>query len=245
MLASFQPVISTKALHWSGFPFHWSSCAEEAILEAWGHSVAILPTQVCSPAPQLVSDTPMFVPAQEGDLPYIRALIRDGARSGSFDEELAGDCPESDLFFAGLSEVIVRKVWTRPPAMGLPTHTRALIVLYLETAVSKASGFVAIREIGRLGYELWLTAVDPGRRGCGVGRKMVTDFLATKEGRLTRVAQCRIGSVGAQACAHILGSVGFTAARVGLATIWMARSDLPADTLHWMETAPFVSRAAT
>jgi len=138
--------------------------------------------------------------------------------------------------------VISKRIWVRPASLGLPSQTPAFAFVYHETAISKPTGFVAVRGIGELGYELWLTAIDPGRRGLGIGRRMLAEFLATREGKLTRVAQCALASAGAQACAHILGSLGFRAARVGKDSLWMARSDLPPEILHWMETTPFVSR---
>jgi hypothetical protein len=70
---------------------------------------------------------------------------------------------------------------------------------------------------------------------------MLTEFLATQVGKRTCVAHCAIHSPGAQACAHILGGLGFTTVRVGKVSLWMARADLPADVLNFMRTAPFAS----
>lgn len=187
----------------------------------------------------------LFTPARDKDLPYLRRLIEDGAKAKSFDEELASQSPESELFFANIGEVLARNVWTRPAASGMQSHTPAHVHLYQPTAISIPIGFVATRGIGTLGYELWLTAIDRDIRGRGIGRSMLADFLATSEGRRVAVAQCRIDSPGAQACAHILSTLGFTTARVGKLCVWLARSELPSGALHWMRTAPLSPRLAS
>jgi hypothetical protein len=186
----------------------------------------------------------LFIPAREKDLPYLRALIRDGAKEKSFDEELAGESPESELFFANFGEVLARKVWSRPASLGQPRHAPAHVFLYQPTAISVPIGFVAVRGIGRLGDELWLAAIDRDIRGRGIGRRMLVDFFATGDGKRTTVAQCRIDAPGAQACAHVLSTIGFITARVGNDAVWMARADLPSSALDWMRTAPLLKRAS-
>jgi GNAT superfamily N-acetyltransferase len=186
-------------------------------------------------------ERPLFAAAQQKDLGYMRALIREGARMRSFDEALAADSMECETFFAGFAEVLTRKMWTRPASPGHPAHSPARAFLYQQTSISSPIGFVAIRGIGSLGYELWLTAIDRDIRGRGLGRRMLADFLATEDGKRTTVAQCRLDSPGAQACAHILSTLGFVTARVGQLSLWLARADLPSDALEWMRTVPLQS----
>jgi hypothetical protein len=184
----------------------------------------------------------MLLPAQEGDLPFIRALVREHAHSGSFEEELASDSAESELFFARFGDVISRKTWTRAASPDPSATSAAAAFVFRESALSKPIGFVAVRAAASFGYELWLTALQAHHCGRGLGRRMLTEFFATPEGKDTVVAQCRLGAPGPQACAHLLAKEGFVVARVGLQTMWLARASLPADVLQWMKTAPFVSR---
>jgi hypothetical protein len=170
------------------------------------------------------------------------ALIREGAKTNGFEAELARDSEESELFFETFREVILKSVWRRPSASGTNVHIPAHAFVYHENAVSNAIGFVAARGIAKIGYELWLAAIDQDRRGVGIGRRMLGEFLSTQVGKRTCVAHCAIDSPGARACAHILGSLGFTTVRVGQRSFWMARADLPHDVLNWMRTAPFASQ---
>jgi ribosomal protein S18 acetylase RimI-like enzyme len=185
----------------------------------------------------------MLVPASPKDLTYLRYLIRDGARLGGFDEALAVDCPESDRFFALVSNVITQQEWMRPQSDSSIARTPAQILMYAENAVSVPIGFVAVRGIGPVGHELWLSAIDPDKRRRGKGRRMLSEFVETEIGRCTCVAQCALNSDGGLACAHILGSIGFTTVRVGKLSVWMARSDAPSDFISWMKTTPFASHA--
>jgi hypothetical protein len=183
----------------------------------------------------------MLLPAQEGDLPFIRALIREHAHSGSFEEELASDSAESELFFARFADVVSRKTWTRAASPDSSATSAAAAFVFRESALSMPVGFVAIRSAASFGYELWLTALQADHCGRGLGCRMLTEFFATPEGKATSVAQCRLGAPGPQACAHLLAKEGFVVARVGLQTMWRARASLPAELLQWMKTAPFVS----
>jgi len=183
----------------------------------------------------------MFQRARDSDLPYISELIREGARAGGFDAVLATDCAESRLFFKRLAEVVTKNVWIRGTGKGAAMRSPAALFLYRANTRSPNTGFVAIRGAGQAGFELWLAALDPTERGRGLGRKMLTEFLATPEGKVVTVAQCGLDAEGAQACAHILAKAGFVTAREGNGAVWLARADLPASMHQWLKTAPFTT----
>ena len=183
----------------------------------------------------------MFQRARETDLPYISELIRDGARAGGFDEVLATDCAESRFFFKRLGDVLAKNVWIRGAGTGPAKRSPAAIFLYRVNTRSPNAGFVAIRGAGPAGFELWLVALDAAQRGRGLGRRMITEFLATPEGKVVTVAQCRLDAAGPEACARILGKAGFVTAREGNGAVWLARGDLPASMHQWLKTAPFTT----
>lgn len=183
----------------------------------------------------------MFSPASENDLPELRALIRDGAACGSFDSALAADCPESRLFFENLRGVVSNGVWRRPTQGGGQIAIPAQVLIYRPSLTIASRGFVALRGIGKLGYELWLTALDPECRGLGIGHRMLAEFLETPLGHQTIIAQCDKAAKGSNACASILQAEGFKVARVGHYSMWLVSPLFSSEMIEWIQRLPFSS----
>ncbi len=173
--------------------------------------------------------------------PLLRELIRDGALAGSFDAALAQDAPETALFFNNLQRVIANHIWRRPGQNGSHTDVAAHILMYHSLYSEEAAGFVAVRRIGKLGYELWMTALSPSLRKLGIGQKMLKEFLSTSLGLETTIAQCDRNASGASPCAAGLQRLGFMVVRVGKYSTWLASPTLSAEVIKWIQTAPFSS----
>jgi GNAT superfamily N-acetyltransferase len=177
----------------------------------------------------------------EEDLPLVRQLIVDGAKAGSFDSALAQTTAEAANFFSGVRRVILEHVWLRPaPDSEAQMVIPAAIWVYEEPYAGPGpSGFFAVRGAGRLGYELWLTAIQSEYRSRGLGRRMVSEILATPIGRQIMVVQCDLHAIGARRLASILCQAGFQSARRGKECEWLANPGLPPSALAWLKTTPF------
>src|SRR3954467_3827206 len=112
--------------------------------------------------------TTMLSPAHVGHLPILRALIRDGAARGSFDRELATDSAEAAQFFSNLRRALTTGYFIEKSVSGgHPTTVAVPGYVYLPErggALTQPIGFGLFKTID-LGYELWLTGVDPAWRG--------------------------------------------------------------------------------
>jgi ribosomal protein S18 acetylase RimI-like enzyme len=187
----------------------------------------------------------MLRDSTESDLPLVRDLIVEGARSGSFDADLARATREADFFFSRMRRVVLEHVWLRAPGTGGAAATiPANIWIFEEQCVSPAPiGFFAIRGAGLLGYELWLAALHSAYRGRGLGKQMVREVFASPIGEKIVVAQCDLRASGARRMAAILGQMGFRSARRGDASEWLASGGLHPSALAWLKTAPFAAHS--
>jgi len=179
--------------------------------------------------------------SREEDMPLVRDLILDGARAGSFDPALAEPTSEAAYFFSGMRRVVLEHVWLRP-ASGTETQVAipAAIWVYEERQVSpRALGFIALRGAGHLGYELWLIAIHPEYRNRGLGKRMISEILATPIGQRIMVAQCDLHAIGARRLARILCEAGFQSARTGKASEWLANPALTPSAMAWLKATPF------
>ncbi len=185
----------------------------------------------------------MLRAATETDLPLVRELIVDGAKSGSFDADLARATREADFFFARMRRVVLEHVWLRAsPNGGAPVTIPANLWIFEEKGVSPAPiGFFAVRGAGHFGYELWLAAVRAEYRGRGLGKQMVREMLSLPMGRQISVAQCDLHASGPRRMASILCQVGFQSARRGEVTEWLASDGLPPSALAWLKAAPIAA----
>ena len=172
----------------------------------------------------------MLHPAHVGHLPVLRALIRDGAARGGFDRELATDSREAMLFFSNLRRALTTGYFIEEdPATGdLTTVAVPGYVYHPERggAASHPIGFGLFKAID-MGYELWLTGVDPAWRGHGHGRAMLGALLDTPAGRRAYVVRVQRFGRDSPAMAHLLASVGYTQTSETVHHTWFVRSDAP------------------
>src|SRR5207247_7899731 len=129
---------------------------------------------------------PMFRPATVVDLPILRAVIREGALSGSFAPDLATDSREATLFFTNLRQALASGYFVEPdPRTGDLVTLAVLGFVYVpddDRTMHRPIGFGLFKATSN-GYELWLTGIDAAWRGRGHGRRMLAALLDTQPGR--------------------------------------------------------------
>ncbi len=172
----------------------------------------------------------MLRPATVVDLPIVRALIREGAARGSFDRALATDSPRANHFFVKLRQALATGYFVEEDA-GTGTLATVAVPGYVFVPDSDAS---AHRPIGfglfkaaAVGYELWLTAIDPAWRGHGHGRAMLAELLDTPPGREAYVVRVAASASESPTMAHLLESLGYACARETPQDAWYLREDTP------------------
>ena len=172
----------------------------------------------------------MLTPAHAGHLGMVRNLIRRGAVEGSFDSELAFDSPETELFFANLRQALLAGYFVEPGRGGALLSLAAPGYVFAPDDGERREpiGFGLFKSMGELGYELWLTGVEPQWRGRGHGRAMVRALLATPAGKLAHVVRVKRGSSG-NVMQHLLESLDFTATRDTTYARWFVRDAAPAE----------------
>jgi hypothetical protein len=178
--------------------------------------------------------------ATEADLPLLREWIVDGAKSGCFDAQLAQHSEESAAFFVRLRYVIREQIWLRRDLRQHTCWTTPACIWIFEDPVRSpgALGFAALRGAGRIGYELWLTAIGVAYRQKGIGKQMVGEVLGLSSGPDVVVAQCDRFADGARRMANILCSFGFESVRESKHSQWLAKSTLPTEVKDWIKSAP-------
>jgi ribosomal protein S18 acetylase RimI-like enzyme len=171
----------------------------------------------------------MLAPAHAGHLGLVRNLIRQGAIEGSFDTELAVNSPETELFFANLRHALLAGYFTETAAGGATVTLAAPGYVYApdDGDREKPIGFGLFKSMGDLGYELWLTGVDPQWRGRGHGRAMITALLATPAGQMAHVVRVKRGGPSGNVMQRLLETLGFTATRDTTFARWFVRDDAP------------------
>jgi GNAT superfamily N-acetyltransferase len=183
----------------------------------------------------------MLHPAHVGHLPVLRALIRDGAARGGFDRELATDSREAALFFSNLRRALTTGYFIEEdPATGdLTTVAVPGYVYHPERggAASHPIGFGLFKAI-TVGYELWLTGVDPAWRGHGHGRAMLAALLDTPAGRKAYVVRVQRFGRDSPAMAHLLASYTYAPAAETLHHSWFIRGDAPLDLAERIRSVP-------
>ena len=174
----------------------------------------------------------MLQPAHVGHLPILRALIRDGAASGSFDRELATDSREAALFFSNLRQALNSGYFVEEDPQSGDLMTVAVPgYVYLpdrDGAAHKPIGFGLFRAI-EFGFELWLTGVDASWRGHGHGRAMLASLLATPPGRKAYVVRVHRFGRDSPAMAHLLASFGYVPVHETRHHAMYLRTDAPAE----------------
>ena len=158
----------------------------------------------------------------------LRALIRDGAREGSFQPELAWDSAASERFFSELRQALKTGYFVVQDAQTGAMQTVAVpgyVYWADETAGSEPPvGFGLFRAAPGGGYELWLAGLESAVRGKGHGRAMLKALFDTPIGRQTRFMRVRRGGAYAGAVAKLLAAHGFTPTRETKHETWFVRA---------------------
>ncbi len=173
----------------------------------------------------------MLQPAHVGHLAMLRALIRQGAKEGSFDRELGTSTPEAEEFFAKLKRALVTGYFVEEGRSGrIDTVAVPGYVYWPDDRNSGAQpvGFGLFRALD-CGYELWLAGLDLNARGGGHGRALLAALFATAQGRKTWVVRVQRGSRYASALQHLLSEFGFAAVGDTLRLRWFLHRDAPAE----------------
>jgi len=170
----------------------------------------------------------MLRPAHIGHLAMLRALIRDGARDGSFQPELAWDSAASERFFAELKQALKSGYFVVQDRETREVRTVAVpgYVYWADETVGAEppAGFGLFRAVQGGGFELWLAGLEGALRGKGHGRAMLEALFETPTGRATRFARVRRSGRYAEAVARLLEVHGFTATRETSHETWFVRA---------------------
>ena len=170
----------------------------------------------------------MLQPAHIGHLAMLRALIRDGARDGSFRPELAWDSALSERFFGELRQALKSGYFVVQDHDTGAMETVAVpgyVYWADETAGSEPPvGFGLFRAAPGGVYELWLAGLEVLMRGKGHGRAMLKALFATPIGQQTRFVRVRREGRHALAVAKVLAEHDFTPTRETRHETWFVRS---------------------
>jgi GNAT superfamily N-acetyltransferase len=176
-------------------------------------------------------------------LACIKPLIHAGAREGSWDPELAAPGPKADVLFAKIGYALEHGTLPQiDPRTNSRISTRIGGWVFFANAGLAPSGFGLYKDFVNDGLELWLCGIDPSARGRGLGRRMLTELLATPEGRHVQLARCSLRTEGGHRCAHILKSLEFDAARTTSREEWLLHRRTPpavAQLIATMDLLPF------
>ncbi|HET7097137.1 MAG TPA: hypothetical protein VFJ68_07070 [Casimicrobiaceae bacterium] len=190
----------------------------------------------------------MLRPAHVIDLPTLRALIREGALTGSFDRELATESREATQFFTDLRQALASGYSVEPdPRTGDLATLAVLAYIYVsdqDPTEHRPIGF-GIFKAAAIGYELWLTGIDAAWRGRGHGRRMLAALFDTPPGRKAFLVRIKNAGNENAPMAHLLSSFGYGSVRETLKLNWYLRGDAP-EALHaaYAGSPPVESRKA-
>jgi GNAT superfamily N-acetyltransferase len=172
----------------------------------------------------------MLRPANVVDLPVLRALIREGALSGSFDPDLATDSREATLFFTNLRQALASGYFVEPdPRTGDLTTLAVLGFVYVpddDPTIHRPIGF-GLFKAAAVGYDLWLMGIDAAWHGRGYGRRMLAALLDTQPGRNAYLVRVKTYGKQSPAMARLLSSFGYSNVRETPQLTWYLRSDAP------------------
>jgi len=190
-------------------------------------------------SPLETSPVAVLRPVSIQDYEWIRGLLREGARDGAFDPELAHDTAQSAQFFRSLARALVSGRFSRDGGQdadeGDGIHG---YVFESGDASAQPLAFAILKELPGDLCELWLAAVAPDARRHGVGTAMLRAILATPAGRRMYVARINNASVHADAMALMLNSVGFACARTGGEVDWYVHENAPPSLMAFIRAAP-------
>ncbi len=159
-------------------------------------------------------------------LAWIRGILREGARVGSFEPELAWPSAEADFFFTNLSHALRVGQFPTRDASGEMHDVPCQGYVYANDPADPL-GFALFKALSPEFFELWLTAVDPARRRLGIGAAMTRAVLATPPGRVAWIARVNKAGDYAPAMDRLLCAVGYTRERQGEELTWYVHKRAP------------------
>jgi hypothetical protein len=174
---------------------------------------------------------------------FLRPLIASGAMDGSWDRALASTGSAADGFLTKIGYAL--KHGSLPqldPRTGKWIVTRIAGWVYRPDEATAPVGFGLFKEFYGDGFEFWLCAIAPSRRGMGTGRKMLTELMTTPLGLRAQLARCALGTDGGRRCARILKSLEFETCRTTTREEWLLHRRAPASVVEQiatMDMAPF------
>lgn len=180
------------------------------------------------PSGKLVAATPAHFDA-------MRRLLRDGARAGSFESELALDTAASTRFFDRLREAVscgrFDNGGDRPVAVHAWVHE-------IDGGGEPPAGFAIVKALAPGLFELWLMGVDPARRRRGIGAAMLRALRATPAGTVTHIARVNAEGGHAAAMGRLLVGAGYACERTGREVDWYVHASAPASLQAFVRSAP-------
>jgi GNAT superfamily N-acetyltransferase len=171
----------------------------------------------------------MLRPANVVDLPILRALVREGALTGSFDRSLGDRVARVHALLQQSRQALASGYFVEPdPRTGDLATMAVLAFVYLpdeDPTMHRPIGF-GLFKAASIGYELWLTGIDAAGAGRGHGRRMLAELLARAGSRAYLV---RVQTYGKEspAMAHLLGAFGYSCIRETPRLTLYLRSDAP------------------
>lgn len=161
----------------------------------------------------------------------LRSLIREGAREGVFQPELAWDSAASERFFNELRQALKHGYFVvqNPESGAMQTVAVPGYVYWADETggTHPPIGFGLFRAAPGGTYELWLAGLESAVRGRGHGRAMLKALFATPTGQKTRFMRVRRDGAYAAAVARLLDEHGFTATRETKHETWFVRTVEP------------------
>lgn len=180
------------------------------------------------PPGRLVAATPAHFDA-------VRTLLREGARDGAFESELALDTAASTHFFDRLRDAVTCGRFDsggdRPVAIHAWVHE-------IHGAGEPPAGFAIVKALGPGLFELWLMGVDPARRRRGIGAAMLRALRATPAGTVTHIARINAAGGHAAAMGRLLVGAGYACERTGREVDWYVHASAPASLQAFVRGAP-------
>jgi GNAT superfamily N-acetyltransferase len=166
--------------------------------------------------------------AVPNNLGLLRSLISSGAREGSWDPALATPGPAVDGLVSKIGYALQHGALPQfDPRSGKWIVTRINGWVFRSDERASPIGFGLFKEWYGDGFELWLCAIEPSRRGAGLGRKMLGELMATPAGRRAQLARCALGTDGGRRCARVLRSLDFVTCRRTTHEEWLLRKSTP------------------
>ena len=171
--------------------------------------------------------------------PLIHRLLREGARDGSFEADLADDSPEAGLFFANLDLALATGFLKTPGADGaLSGQAHVGGYVYAAREGEPLVGFGLFKDLGAPGFELWLTGIAREARGHGYGRAMLRELISTPPGQLTSLVRCARSGGSCDIATKLFGELGFVARRTTASMLWLVSAKVAPDLAERITSLP-------